>query len=172
MAVLGVLVLGLSTGCTTQLAGNAQAQPDAPAEVCNWLSTAEVQHAFGLSGLTGKRNGPVFDHGVAAYQCVYTDTDGATDAALESADFPASVLSARQLVQNFATAGQLVSGSPGVADASAFVRNLAGTRNTCVVAVRRSGSTLRLVAVIVASTVGPTNDSIVALVRAVFSRHP
>jgi hypothetical protein len=172
-AAIGVLAVTIAvTGCATDIAGVAQPAPDSSAEVCSWLPVADVQSAFGLSGLTAQRNGPIFDHNVAAYLCVYADSDGSNDAALETADFPDSAASPTQLVSNFASAGRVDSGSPQVGDASAFVDDLAGNANTAAVAVRKGGGRLRLVAIIVATSVGPDKNRLVSVLRGVFAKLP
>lgn len=171
--MLGVVLLAAaSTGCAVPVRGSARPAPDAPAEVCHLLPAADVQNAFGLNGLTAGTKGPIYDHGTPAYLCVYTDTDGASDAALETAVFPAGTLTPRQLVENFASAGQLESGDPDLGDAAAFVSDLAGNPNTGVVAVRRIPAGLRLVAIIIASSVAPAKDTMVTVVRTVLGKLP
>jgi hypothetical protein len=170
--LLVTVLAGALTGCTAQVAGAARPAPDASAQVCSWLSTATLQRAFGLSGLTAQRNGPILDHGVAAYLCVYSDTDGVNAAALETAVFPDSLISPTALVHNFAQSGVIGSDSPGVGDTSAFVTNLAGNANSALVAVRHTGRQLRLIALIVASAVDPAEGAMVSVLRGVFAELP
>lgn len=167
-----VLLAATSTSCAVPVRGAARPAPDAPAEVCHLLSAADVQSAFGLNGLTARTKGPIYDHGTPAYLCVYTDTDGASDVALETAVFPAGTVTPRQLVENFASAGDLDSGDPGLADAAGFVSDLAGNANTGLVAVRRIPAGLRLVAIIIASSVAPAKDTMVTVIRDVLGKLP